>query len=238
MKVNNIFQLFFSFLQNQFHQHHHQHDRVAQVLQAREARIGKYSLSPTDECQQEKDMKSEKRKNFTCLISSSNHQIHFLLRQAKDTNIEKNQLVIRVNFNSFFTIFSKHFNHLDSRLSNTDTYLTGSFDPLPTTSSKKKNMHRSSHTWKPQRNNSSSTSHRSRLTPMYRSTSIEPSSIGDYRIRSNRSPTSVQISSKMKNHSPTRYQSSLIISQPHTNRKIPSEKLSSNLYLDPQTGIV
>ena len=124
----------------------------------------------------------------------------------------------------------------DSRLSNTDTLLTGSFDPVPSTSHKKKNMHRTHHTWKPQKN-TSPLSHQSRLTPIHRSTSIEPASIGEYRTRSHRSPTVLQISSKMKNNPPVRYQSSIFIDQTHTNRKSP-ERLHSNLYLDPQTGIV
>jgi hypothetical protein len=95
-------------------------------------------------------------------------------------------------------------------------------------------MHRSFHTWRPQKN---STSHRSRLTPIHRSVSITTPSIEDYKIRSLRPIPNPEISSKIKNNPRplSSYKSSIYIN--HTNNKS-QEKLDRNLYLDPQTGTV
>jgi hypothetical protein len=125
--------------------------------------------------------------------------------------------------------------HFLTYSSHTETPRTGSFN-LPSESYKKNNMYRTSHTWKPQK--TTSTSHRSRLTPVHRSASVTAPSIEDYKIRSRRPLASPEISSRIKNNqskSPSSYKSSLYIN--HTNNKSP-EKLDRSLYLDPQTGIV
>jgi hypothetical protein len=94
-------------------------------------------------------------------------------------------------------------------------------------------MHRSYHIWKPQK---STISHRSRLTPIYRSTTIANPSIEDYKIKSFHPLNTPQISSKIKTNyrqiQPPTYRSSIYINEPHTN------KINENLYLDSQTGII
>jgi hypothetical protein len=100
-------------------------------------------------------------------------------------------------------------------------------------------MHRSSHTWKPQK---SSSSHRSRITPTHRSSSVAtPPSIEDFKIKSLRPLIIPQISSKINTKHrqiiPPTYRSSIYINQAHTNKEL-YDKIDENLYLDRQTGII
>ncbi len=93
-------------------------------------------------------------------------------------------------------------------------------------------------TRKPQK---TSISHRSRLLPIHRNTTIESPSIEDYKMKSRRPLIKSQISSKINiNHRqtiPPTYRSSIYINQIHTNKGL-QDKIDQNLYLDPQTGIV
>jgi hypothetical protein len=94
-------------------------------------------------------------------------------------------------------------------------------------------MHRSSQTWKPQK---SSSSHRSRITPTRRSSSIE-----DFKIKSLRPLLTPSISSKINTKYrqiiPTTYRSSIYINQAHTNKEL-YDKIDENLYLNRRTGII
>jgi len=167
----------------------------------------------------------------------------FLFCQVKKStsnrSIEENQVAIRVNLTTFLPYLIFFFCSIDPYQFDTETHITGSFN-LPPESNKKKNMQQSYHTWRPQK---PSINHRSRLTPVHRSASIAAPSIEDYKMRSRRPLTNLEISSKIKNNqdlyypskTPSSYKSSIYIN--HTDNKL-REKPDPNLYLDPQTGIV
>ncbi|CAF4450112.1 unnamed protein product [Rotaria sp. Silwood2] len=129
----------------------------------------------------------------------------------------------------------------DPHSSDIETRVTGSFDPIPQTSSFNKRMHCSYNTWKPQR------------TPIYYSSHVKPlnrsASVGSRRIENNNMKyfhSFIEPKIKTQQTIPitqhqTRYRSSLYINQPHTHKRlqeINDQFKSNNLYLDSQTGII
>lgn len=95
-------------------------------------------------------------------------------------------------------------------------------------------MHCSHHTWRPEK---SSSSHRSRLTPIYRSISNLNAPIEDYKIKSYRPLTISKIKTNHRQIIPATYRSSIYIDHAHKNNPLQEIK-NRKLYLDPQTGIV
>lgn len=157
--------------------------------------------------------------------------------------------ILHQNFSSFY--------FEDIYQSDIETHITGSFDPLPPTSSSsyRKNSRRSHHSWTPLQR---TVSYQSRLTPDHRSVSIE-----NFKPPT-RPQTAPQISSKTSRYYPmgrkyqagfigstskypdNMYKSSFYIDQAHTHQRS-QEKLdqnqrhiqtSKNLYVDSQTGMI
>jgi hypothetical protein len=130
--------------------------------------------------------------------------------------------------------------YIDANVSDVETHITGSFDPLPQTPSSR----RYHHSLQPQETNS----HRTRLTPFQRSISTESLEIDHYQTKLHRPQTAPQTSSKTANqnrmarkyqsgvihqqtmfskHPETTYKSSFYIDQAHTHRRS-QEKLDQN----------
>ncbi|CAF4656004.1 unnamed protein product [Rotaria sp. Silwood2] len=146
-----------------------------------------------------------------------------------------------LKYENFLILDSFCFHKIDPHSSDIETRVTGSFDPIPQTSSFNKRMHCSYNTWKPQR------------TPIYYSSHVKPlnrsASVGSRRIENNNMKyfhSFIEPKIKTQQTIPitqhqTRYRSSLYINQPHTHKRlqeINDQFKSNNLYLDSQTGII
>ncbi|CAF3706345.1 unnamed protein product, partial [Rotaria sordida] len=153
------------------------------------------------------------------------------------------------DFTSSGRPYSKYTNRFDSSPSNRrklqdphssdiETHVTGSFDPIPQTSSFNKRINHNYNIGKPQK---TPVYYNSRGIPFHRSTSI-----GNNKMKYSHSVIVPKIHTQQNlyyqqtipitQHQP-RYRSSLYINHPHTNKYFDQYK-SNNLYLDSQTGII